>query len=166
MTFTEYIMGWNVAALVCLLVGLALVSIEMFIPGIGVPGILGAISLIAAVVLRANSVLSALITLVIVLVFIGVAAFVVLRSLKKGKLQKTPLVLHESINSGSTELSQDDMRSLIGFQGVCLNTLRPSGNAEIAGKKLDVVSEGAFIKKGASIKVVRVEGVRILVKEV
>lgn len=166
MTLMEYITGWNVAALICLLVGIGLLVIEMFTPGIGAPGIMGAIALVAAIVLRADSLLSALITIAIVLVILGVCGAIIIHSFKKGKLQKSQFVLKDSIDSGSTELETPDMRSLTGKRGVCLNTLRPSGNAEIDGKKVDVVSEGEFIEKGSAVEVVRVEGVRVLVKEI
>ena len=166
MTVMEYLNGWNIAALICLLAGIALLVVEMFTPGIGAPGIMGAIALVAAVVLRADSLASALITIVIVLVILGVCGAFIIRSFKKGRLQKSQFVLKESISSGSTELDSADMQALVGKRGVCLNTLRPSGNADIDGKKVDVVSEGEFINKGSMVEVVRVEGVRVLVKEI
>ena len=166
MTFIEYLTGWNVAAVVCLLVGIALLVIEMFTPGLGAPGIMGFIALVAAVVLRADSVMSALITVAIVIVILGVCGVFIIRSFKKGRLQKSQFVLKESISSGSTEMENADMLALVGKRGVVLNTLRPSGNAEIDDKKIDVVSDGEFINKGSEIEVVRVEGVRVLVREV
>ncbi len=166
MAIAEYLSGWNIAAIVCLIAGIVLVAIEMFSPGIGAPGIMGVIALITAIILRADTLTNALITLIIVLAILGVMAVVILRSLKKGRLQKSVFVLKDSINVGSTELSDADMQALVGKTGVCLNTLRPSGNAEIDGRKLDVVSSGEFIQKGAAVEVEKVEGLRILVKEV
>ena len=78
--FEYYLAGWNIAALVCLLVGLALMVVEMFTPGLGVSGVLGGLSLIACIVLSANSILNALVTLIIILVLLGIAAFFILRS--------------------------------------------------------------------------------------
>ena len=52
----------------------------------------------------------------------------------------------------------------MGREGVSLTPLRPSGNGDFDGEKLDVVSDGAFIPQGARIRIVRVEGLRILVK--
>ena len=56
------------------------------------------------------------------------------------------------------------MQKLVGREGVSLTPLRPSGNGDFDGEKLDVVSDGAFIPQGARIRIVRVEGLRILVK--
>ena len=43
--------------------------------------------------------------------------------------------------------------------------LRPSGIAEIDGKRIDVVADGDFISKGEGIVVTQAEGIRILVKK-
>ncbi|MCZ9961728.1 hypothetical protein OFQ54_07830 [Brachyspira hyodysenteriae] len=42
---------------------------------------------------------------------------------------------------------------------------RPSGYIVIDGQKYDAVSEGEFIDKGSSLKVILVEGNRIVVKK-
>jgi membrane-bound serine protease (ClpP class) len=56
--------------------------------------------------------------------------------------------------------------SLLHQTGQALTTLRPSGTAIIDGKRVDVVSEGAFIESGQPIKVVAIEGLRVVVRAV
>jgi membrane-bound serine protease (ClpP class) len=56
--------------------------------------------------------------------------------------------------------------SLLHQTGQTLTTLRPSGTAIIDGKRVDVVSEGAFIEPGHPIKVVAIEGLRVVVRAV
>jgi membrane-bound serine protease (ClpP class) len=56
--------------------------------------------------------------------------------------------------------------SLVNQTGQALTKLRPSGTAIINGKRVDVVSEGGFIDAGQSIKVVAVEGLRVVVRPV
>ena len=41
----------------------------------------------------------------------------------------------------------------------------PSGTAEIDGRPVDVVSEGAFLPKGTNVRVVTVEGARVVVRK-
>src|SRR5437867_4223838 len=53
---------------------------------------------------------------------------------------------------------------LLHQSGVAHTPLRPSGTALINGKRVDVVTEGPFIERGAPVKVVAVEGVRIVVR--
>ena len=84
--FLAYIVGWSLPALMCLLVGLGLLIFEMFTPGMGIPGLLGVAALVAAIVLRADTLASALITLALILVILGIAAFFVYRSFQKGAI--------------------------------------------------------------------------------
>jgi membrane-bound serine protease (ClpP class) len=56
--------------------------------------------------------------------------------------------------------------SLVNQTGEALTKLRPSGTAVINGKRVDVVSEGAFIESGQTVKVVAVEGLRVVVRAV
>jgi len=55
---------------------------------------------------------------------------------------------------------------LVGAEGVAQTTLRPSGMAEIDGKRLDVVAESDMIERGSAIQVIAVEGSRIIVRKV
>jgi membrane-bound serine protease (ClpP class) len=54
---------------------------------------------------------------------------------------------------------------LLHCTGMAITPLRPSGAALINGKRVDVVTEGAMVDQGASIKVVAVEGMRVVVRE-
>ena len=53
---------------------------------------------------------------------------------------------------------------LVGVEGIALTDLRPSGTAEINGKKVDVVTESEYVEKGQRLKVITVEGIRVVVK--
>ena len=50
--------------------------------------------------------------------------------------------------------------------GIAASPLRPAGVAEIAGERVDVVTEGGFIPAGSRIQVIKVEGVRVVVKQI
>ena len=53
---------------------------------------------------------------------------------------------------------------LLHQTGVAFTQLRPSGTALINGKRVDVVTEGALIEKDTPIKVVALEGLRVVVR--
>jgi membrane-bound ClpP family serine protease len=55
------------------------------------------------------------------------------------------------------------LAALLGAQGETRTPLRPAGSVEIAGRLVDVVSEGRFIDVGTRVEVLRVEGVRVVV---
>ena len=44
--------------------------------------------------------------------------------------------------------------------------LRPVGRADFDGVKLDVLAEGEFVDVGKRVKVVRVEGRKIVVRQI
>ena len=55
---------------------------------------------------------------------------------------------------------------LLQQAGTALTPLRPSGTASINGRRVDVVTEGPFVERGATVKVIAVEGMRVVVRAV
>lgn len=164
MDFTQLFAGLGWVSLLCLIAGLVFVIIEMFHPGLGAPGIIGAILLIIGVILYANSLLQVLIMIVIILAVLGVALTLVLQSASKGHLAKH-LVLNDSLDDDVRFSSTDDLNYFVGSDGMTLTVLRPSGTAGFDGVKLDVVSEGEFIPKDSAVTIIKVERHRIVVKQ-
>ena len=157
---SAYLAGWSVLSLMCLIIGLGLMIAEMFTPGLGLMGTFGIIALIAAIVLSAHSLLDAIFTLAIIFVVL----FIVYRSFTKGRLANSSIVLSDRIDSASTSLDDAEIRGIVGKEGITTTALRPSGNAEIDGKRYDVVTSGEFIQKDTRITVERIDGLKILVK--
>ncbi len=147
-------------AAICLILGIALVIIEMFTPGLTVPGIAGIILIIAAIILTAGSFLDGMLMLLGVIAILSIALFFVLRSASKGMLSRSPIIKKDTEEE---YLSVDDMKFFIGKEGKALTILRPAGTADFNGVRLDVVTEGSFVKQGVKVKVIRVEGRRIIV---
>lgn len=50
--------------------------------------------------------------------------------------------------------------------GTVISACRPSGVAEFAKQRYDVISEGAFLPVGQAVKVVAIEGPKIIVRSV
>lgn len=155
--------GW--LAIMCLLAGLICVIIEMFHPGFGAPGILGSILLIVGVILYAKTLIQALVMVIIIIAILGVALTIVLQSASKGHLAKH-LVLKDSLDESESFSNLGDLEYFVGSEGVSLTVLRPAGTADFNGVKLDVVSEGDFISKDTAVKIIKVEGHRIVVKQI
>jgi len=93
-----------VPTIVCLIVGLLMLLIEMFTPGVGVPGAVGLLSLLAVIVMQIGwgSPIAATYITAGVLIVIVIALLVVIRSLQKGRLSKSFLVLNDAIEAPST----------------------------------------------------------------
>jgi membrane-bound ClpP family serine protease len=158
-----YDITWVQALL--LIVGLALVVFEMFHPGFGAPGIIGGILLFIGIISTAKSVFDAAVMIVVILAILGIALTFVLQSATKGRLSRI-LILKEAQKKEDGYNGTEDLEYFIGKEGVVFSILRPSGIVDFDGVKLDVVSEGEFISKDTKVKVIKVEGRRIVVREI
>lgn len=155
----------SLLAAVCLIVGLICMIIEIFHPGFGVFGVTGAVLLIAGVVLTARNATEAFIMLLTVLFVLAIIFTAFLRSASKGKLNKT-LVLNNTLDRASGYIGTEDLNYLLGKEGITSTVLRPAGTADFQGVKLDIVSDGQFIPQNTKVKIVKVEGRRIVVKPI
>lgn len=155
----------NVAVVICVLAGLGLLVLEMFMPGFGVPGVSGIVLLLAGAVLVGikHGLLAAIGLIVIIVALVAIMLSVALKSAADGRLSQSKLILHESESSREGFLSSGDMSVFLGREGETRTALRPSGIAEFDGVRLNVVSDGMFIAQGVRVKIVRVDGNRILV---
>ena len=59
----------------------------------------------------------------------------------------------------------DEVHELEGKTGIALSDLRPTGFAKFAEKRIDVVAGGRYILKGTPLRVITIEGNRIVVEE-
>lgn len=161
MELLSFASNLNWVTVLCLLIGLGLVVFEMFHPGFGAPGVIGGVLLFVGILLTATSVIEALIMIIIIIAILGIALTIVLQSATKGHLSRT-LVL----NAESEYISNKDLNYFLNKEGIALTVLRPSGSADFDGIRLDVVSESEFIPKGSHIRVIKVSGHRIVVREI
>ncbi|NLC18962.1 MAG: serine protease, partial [Clostridiales bacterium] len=69
------------------------------------------------------------------------------------------------LNTDKGYTSSHNLNYLKGKQGIAITDLRPSGTADFEGMNYDVISEGRYIVKGAKLKVVKVQGSKIIVKQ-
>ena len=158
-----YIAGIGWPAAICLILGIALVIVEMFTPGLTAPGVVGFVLIILGVILAAKTFVGGLVLLLVVIAILSIALFFVLRSASKGIISKSPLIKKETEGE---YLSVDDMKFFVGKEGEAITILRPAGTCDFSGVRLDVVTEGSFIQKGTKVRVIRVEGRRIVVAPV
>jgi len=97
---------------------------------------------------------------------LAIAISISLRSVTNGKLSKSRIILRETESNEAGYRSTQDTEIFLGKEGVTTTVLRPTGMAEFDGVKLNVISEGEFIPAGSKVRIVRVEGSRILVHTV
>lgn len=158
----------NLPIVVCFLFGIGLLIAEVFMPGFGLPGISGVILEIVAIVLTylGHGGLAALGMTLVILAVMAIAISASLRSASKGRLSKSPMILHESETAADGYTATADMEVFMGKEGVTTTVLRPAGMAEFEGVRLNVVADGEYIPKDTRIRVDHVEGARVVVRKV
>lgn len=77
----------------------------------------------------------------------------------------TSYISVQTSEQGYTASKSED-KDLVGAEGVSLTTLRPAGTARFGDRRVDVMADGEMINKDTRIKVIRVEGNRVLVRSV
>ncbi len=162
--------GMGVIPAICLIIGIGLVITEMFIPGFGVCGISGTILIIAGIAIRVayagegNPVIQFFVLLFLVLAALGIGFMIMLRSVKKGLLSRTPIVENETAVPTGITAGTEYYSALVGKVGITITTLRPMGMVSIEGKTYDATALYEFIRKDELIKVDSVEGGKIVVR--
>jgi len=164
--------GWEEVLLG--LAGLVLLVIEVFVlPGFGVAGALGLIAIVASLVLSlvgpgftTTFMLMAAGRVVLALLLALLASLVLLRFLPRLPFGRR-LVLERGLTAadGYASAPETDLQWL-GKRGMATTPLRPAGIADIDGRRVDVVSDGEHIDAGQFIKVTRVDGNRVVVRQV
>ncbi len=173
---TSYILQLaSVIEIIMFIIGVALILLEIFvIPGFGIAGISGIILVFASLFfslvggdpfLDFELVSRAIIQLSISLVLALVLIFVLAKYLPKTSIFNK-FVLSVSEKSVDGFSSHSFAEDLIGAEGIALTTLRPAGTGEINGRRVDVMTESEYVEKGKKIKVLAVDGIRVLVREV
>lgn len=150
-------------ALLILLAGYVLLVVEMCVPGFGAPGIAGIVLSIIGIIALEPSPLQALIIVSIYLAILIATLFICLKSMAKGRLSKSRLVLNDV--SVKAPQNGEKLEALVGKTGKTHTPLRPVGIAEIDGRKFNVSSEGDFIAANEKICIIRIEGRNIIVKK-
>jgi membrane-bound serine protease (ClpP class) len=164
--------GWE--ELLLAVAGVVLLVLEVLvIPGFGAAGILGIVAIAASLVLSLvgpgdtlTFIVEAAGRVVFSLLFALLASLILLRFLPRLPFGRR-LILARGLASaqGYASAPESDAR-LLGRKGRASSPLHPAGIAEIDGRRVDVVSEGELIDAGHFIEVTRVDGNRIVVRQI
>lgn len=150
------------ATIITLLVaGAVLLVLETVLPGL-IAGVVGLGCLAAAVAMAysdygvsvGNTVLA------------GVIAGLVVGTFCWMKYFPDSRMARRFISRGRVGTLGVEKPELLNQTGTALTPLRPSGMALINQRRVDVVTEGSLIDRGTAIKVVAIEGLRVVVRAI
>ena len=145
--------------------GVIFIIIEILTPTIGLLAGIGVVAILYSLILAMGGDINAIYMMAISLVIAIIIFAVILKKLPSSRLWKK-LILTNTSSTEQGYVSSMDYSKYLNKEGVVLSELRPSGSVEINGVPVDVVSEGKFISKGEKVRVVKIEGVRIIVRRV
>ncbi len=148
------------------LLGVVLLLAEAFIAGFGVLGVAGIISSAFAIVLSADNTQEGINILVLSFIASLIILVIAFRFFVKSRFFDKIVLRHTEAKDQGYIGTNVTYRDLEGKTGMTKSPLRPAGTADIGGSRVDVVSEGGYIPKEQEVKVVKVEGSRIIVKEI
>lgn len=141
-----------------LILGAVLMFLETLLPGL-VAGVMGFICLGAAVFLAyAESITWGNVVLGVVIAGLAAGTWAWLKFFPESRMARK-FIAQRTVG----ELGVDRPELLNGT-GTAVTQLRPSGVAQINDQRVDVVTEGGLIERGTAVKVVAVEGTRIVVR--
>ncbi len=135
--------------------------VEAFvIPGFGLVGILGIVVLVGDAVYAWLTIgpLAGAVVLLLAATSGGAGVYLVMHT-RLGKRFRLASDLSDSRSAVSV-----GREGLVGAQGEAVTTLRPAGVVLIDGQRVDATTGGELIEKGTRIRVVVVEGPRIVVR--
>ncbi len=169
---------------VLFLIGMVLIFLEFFvIPGFGVTGILGILCVVSSIVVTLlehsitsphfahvvgwDEVVRALGITLLAMIAGGTGAMLVPFMIPVAA--KTPFgswlyLKYREERAQGYHSAENNLDRLEGKEGIARSKLRPAGIAEIEGNRVDVVSQGGFIESETPVKVIKVEGRRIVVQ--
>jgi len=147
--------------------GVIAILLEIFvIPGFGAAGLIGIGLIIWSVFLASTSPGQAVISLGVALAGSVILFWVMVKVLgRRGMWDRLILGLKLDTATGYIS-SKKDLEKYLGLEGVTLTPLRPAGTVDLAGDRVDVVTEGEFVAPGTAVRVVLVEGGRVVVRPV
>ncbi len=173
--------GW--LEVVLFLGGVVFLLVELFvIPGFGFAGFTGGLLIIASLLMASQQFtpndglsLGKLSQSLMVLTGSGCAAIVAMFALSKyfgsipvlSRLALQPPAAESLAVTSTAETGSAEFGGVrIGDVGVADSPLRPAGRAMFADHYLDVVTDGSFVDEGQRIRVIKISGNRVMVRQV
>lgn len=157
-----------VGAFLLLVLAAALVAAELFLPSHGILGLIAVVCALASVIIafRVAPALGLFFGLAVV-ILTPLVFYWAVRLYPKSPIGKR-IMLDTPRASPADRFTEESARlaQLVGQRGVALTMLRPAGSVELDDRRIDCVSESDIIYPGTPVEVIRVSGLKVIVKPV
>ncbi|MEN1970517.1 NfeD family protein [Lentibacillus sp. N15] len=164
--FSAYLeTGSFIIMLIIYFVGILLIIIDGKLLNDGTLSTLGLASMLISVALAAPNLTSGLYGVAGVLVG-GFSSLLFLKVFKRRAMWSKLTLKDRLTNEAGYNSMSKEYKKLLGREGITLNALRPVGTIRIDHQDYSAISNGQWIDKGKSIRVIQVDGTRILVETI
>ncbi|WP_371809551.1 nodulation protein NfeD [Halobacillus sp. Marseille-Q1614] len=153
-------------SIILLIIGIGLIVTEFFVAS-GILGIIGIVAVVASLMLSSADMGQMALSLGIAMIATIAVSIILFRYIgfgNRGLFKR--IILNDTTSTERGYVSSVTRLELIGLEGTALTPLRPSGTALFDDERLDVVTEGNFVKANQRVKIVRTEGSRIVVRAI
>lgn len=155
----------NLISVFLFFIGIILVIIELFIVG-AVIGIIGVVLIVISMIMLGNNILIMLFNVAIALMLSIIEWMILVKVFNRKIPLFDKVVLKDSTNTEAGYRSHDDRSYLVGKTAYTTTDLRPAGIITLDDKRIDAVSDGTFILRNKKVKILEVEGSRVVVREI
>lgn len=147
--------------------GLLMILLEILTPTFGVLTGLAIVCFTAGIWMAYSiSSLVGLLTLLGTLVLVPVYCVVLVKRLPRSRLGRKLFLGDAAAGTGQAQPEASQYSALVGKTGEAESTLRPSGTVRIAGRRYYARAESGQIEQGRAVRVVRFDGMDIIVRAV
>lgn len=152
--------------IIILAVGIIFIVLEIFLPSMGLFTIVAAVSIVGSIVLAFRYHTTMGIVFLLGTIFIVPAIlFIGFKIFPRTPLGQRMILARPAKKKGEPQAFMTSLKDLEGMVGVTTCNLRPSGIADFGGRRVDVLTEGETIPPKTRVKVIRIAGNRVFVKE-
>ena len=155
----------NVVSIILFGIGVIFVIIELFVVG-AVIGLIGMGLIIFSIITLGDNLIFMIGNVVIALILSIIEWVILVKIFKRNIPFLDKVVLKDSTNTESGYTSHDDRSHLVGKTATTLTDLRPAGIISYGTERIDAVSDGSFILRNKEVKILEVEGTRVVVREI
>lgn len=146
-------------------IGVLFVIIELFVVG-AIIGIIGITLIVLSIVTLGDNLIFMIANVVVALILSIIEWVVLVKIFKRNIPFLEKVVLKDSTNAEAGYTSHEDRSYLVGQTATTSTDLRPAGIITYNNERIDAVSDGSFILRNKQVKILEVEGTRVVVREI
>lgn len=151
-------------AIALFILGLSLLITELVVPGFGVPGIAGIVSLVLSITVMVVAYPVYGIFIAIGVIGAVMLTILILRKWLSSKQIQGKIILEDVVATEKPEY--EDLDYFLGKEGITLTPLKPYGTVDFSGVRIETFSVGPYVPAKVKVKVVEVTNNKIMVEQV